>query len=55
MISIQDARDLLFASKEKAVMIYEEEDQSAHQAIDYLFILMDIELIKLQKVKEDKQ
>lgn len=55
MISIQEARDLLFRSKEQAGVIYEQEDQHARQAIDYLFVLMDIELIKLEKGKESKQ
>lgn len=49
-MDIQKMRDLLLRSKDQAALMYEDEDRSAIEALDFLYVMVDSELLKTQKL-----
>lgn len=55
MITIDEAREILSRARGQAERIYDGESKMALQAIDYLFVVVDTELLRMHKVEHRKK
>lgn len=55
MITIDEAREILSRARGQAERIYDGESKMALQAIDYLFVVVDTELLRMHKVELRKK
>lgn len=52
-INIAEFRDFLLRAKGQAEHIFSDEAEAAGQAIDYLFVVVDTELLRQSKMKNE--